>query len=51
MQLNVQATGVKKAKAKLTFPPYPHSPEAKWDWEVWGSQAFPITVSSTGLAT
>lgn len=49
MQLNVQATGDKKAKAKLTLRPYPHFPEVGWGWEVWGSQALPVTVSSTGL--
>lgn len=49
MQLNVQATGDKKTK--LTLPPHPHSPEGEWGWEVWGSQALSITVSSTGLAT
>lgn len=51
MQLNVQATGDKKAKAKLTLPPQPHCPEAEWGWELWGSQALPVTVSSTALAT
>lgn len=52
MQLNVQATGDKKAKAgKLTLPPHPHSPEPEWGGKVWGSQALPVAVSSTGLAT